>query len=62
MLTNIPRRTGRPPRRAETGTNTTITIRIPAETKNLLIDMADGYDMTIADYITLLATRDAAQP
>lgn len=58
MLTT-PRRTGRPPSKAPTGTHTTITIRIPAETKNLLIDLADGYDLTLADYITLLVRRDA---
>lgn len=54
-----PRRTGRPPKRAEDGTDTMLTVRVPATTKNLMIDMADGYGISLTEYLTLLVTRDA---
>ncbi|MFZ9715827.1 MAG: hypothetical protein ACO3CH_00020 [Ilumatobacteraceae bacterium] len=49
---------GRPPKNPTTKT-TTLTIKIPAETKNLIIELADGYDMTITEYLTTLIQRDA---
>lgn len=52
-------RTGRPPRKA-TGTHSTLTIRIPAADKNLLIQMADGYDMSITEYLLTLLRKDAS--
>lgn len=51
---------GRPPKKADPGTFTTLTIRIPAETKNLMIDQADAYDMTITEYLIALVNRDAS--
>jgi hypothetical protein len=54
-----PRRTGRPPKRATDDKPALVTIRLSPETKNLLIDMAEAYDVTIAEYITLLVNRDA---
>jgi uncharacterized protein (DUF1778 family) len=54
-------RTGRPPKQP-TGTHTTLTLRIPATDKQLLIQMADGYDMTITEYILTLLKQDAKTP
>jgi hypothetical protein len=52
---------GRPPKNPTTKT-TTLTIKIPAQTKNLIIELADGYDMTITEYLTTLIHRDAQNP
>lgn len=51
---------GRPPKNCTTK-NTTLTIKIPAKTKNLIIEMADGYDMTLTEYLTTLVNRDAQE-
>ena len=50
------KRNGRPPKQADKPT--TLTIKIPAELKNQIIELADGYDMTITEYITTLIQRD----
>lgn len=52
-------RNGRPPKVA-TKERTTLTIKIPAQLKNQIIELADGYDMTITEYITTLIKRDAS--
>jgi antitoxin component of RelBE/YafQ-DinJ toxin-antitoxin module len=49
---------GRPPKQAQ-GTQATLTLKIPAHIKNHIIQVADGYDMTITDYILTLIQRDA---
>lgn len=54
-------RNGRPPQKAKEGTQTTLTIKMSAAMKNQIIELADGYDMTITEYITTIVTRDAAQ-
>jgi hypothetical protein len=50
-------RNGRPPK-----TNNhkwqTLTLRLTKTQKQLLIDMADGYDIPIKDYVIMLAERD----
>jgi hypothetical protein len=51
-------KTGRPPKKAEPGTKTTLTIRIPAEIKNLMVDQAVAFDMTLTEYIIALVERD----
>jgi uncharacterized protein (DUF1778 family) len=51
-------RMGRPTKKAE-GTHSTITIKIPAQTKNLISELADGYDLTITEYLLTLVRRDA---
>jgi hypothetical protein len=51
-------RNGRPPKTADKPT--TLTIKIPAELKNKIIDLADGYDMSITEYITTLVNKDAS--
>lgn len=50
------KRNGRPPKQADKPA--TLTIKIPPELKNLIIELADGYDMTITEYITTLVYRD----
>ena len=50
-------RPGRPPLRA-TGTST-LSLRIPAEIKNHLIDTSEALDMTITEYLITLVKRDA---
>jgi hypothetical protein len=53
------RRMGRPTKQA-TGKFSTVTIRVPANTKNMITELADGYDMTITEYLLTLVERDAA--
>ncbi len=50
---------GRPPRRPSNGKPSTLTIRLPAEVKTLLIDQAEATDLTITDYLSALILRDA---
>ena len=52
------KRNGRPPKEA-TGETTTLTIKIPSDLKNQIIELSDGYDMTITEYIITLVKRDA---
>jgi uncharacterized protein (DUF1778 family) len=52
------KRMGRPTKIA-TGKFSTITVRIPADKKNLITNLADGYDMTITEYLLTLVERDA---
>jgi hypothetical protein len=52
---------GRPANYVTAGVSTTVTIRIPAEMKNLIISLADGYDMTITEYLLTLVSRDASE-
>jgi hypothetical protein len=54
------KRMGRPTKTA-TGKFSTITIRIPADKKNFITDLADGYDMTITEYLLTLVERDASR-
>ena len=49
---------GRPPKQATKAT--TLTMKLPAETKNLIVELADGYDMTITEYLLTLVRRDAS--
>lgn len=52
---------GRPPKKAEPGGYTTLTIRIPAEIKNVMVDQAEAYDLTITEYLVSLLERDVGQ-
>ena len=55
-------RTGRPPAQPKQGaSHTTITLRIPSGVKSHLIEVADGYGMTLTEYILTLIHRDAPQ-
>lgn len=50
---------GRPPQHA--AGDTTITLRVSADTKNRIVDMADAYDMTITEYLLTLVERDVSE-
>jgi hypothetical protein len=54
------RRTGRPPKQAS-GSHTTITLKVPAQMKAMLIEQSEAYDMSITEYLTTLVERDALQ-
>lgn len=41
-------------------TYSTLTIRLSAAEKAQLVTMAEGYGMTLTEYITTLVARDAA--
>ena len=49
---------GRPAKHA--AGDTTITLRVPADIKNRIVDMADAYDMTITEYLLTLVERDVS--
>jgi hypothetical protein len=49
-------RPGRPPKRATQ--TTTLTLRIPPDLKNTLIDQSEALDLTITEYLTTLIRRD----
>jgi hypothetical protein len=51
---------GRPPKVGDKPA-TTLTIKIPTELKQQIVELADGYDMTITEYLTTLIKRDASQ-
>lgn len=50
---------GRPPKRALSGDRPTLTIRLTPVEKNLLVDAAEAYDMSITEYLMALVRRDA---
>lgn len=52
-------KSGRPPRRPRGDQPSTLTIRLPAKVKNLLIDNADATDLTVTEYISALVLRDS---
>lgn len=51
-------RGGRPAKRAE-GEWSTLTLRVSSDFKNHLLDVAEGYDMSLTEYLTTLVLRDA---
>jgi len=54
------RRVGRPPKKSEPGGFTTLTIRIPSEVKNSLIDVASGFDLSMTELIVMWLEREMA--
>jgi len=52
-------RAGRPPTKAPAGSRTQLTLRLDAETKALIVGMADSYGLTVSEYVEVLASRDA---
>jgi uncharacterized protein (DUF1778 family) len=40
---------------------TTLTVRVTPENKRLLCELADGYDMTLTEYLMTLVHRDASR-
>ena len=51
---------GRPPKQT-LNPKATITLKISGETKNRVVALAEGYDMTITEYLLTLVERDARQ-
>jgi hypothetical protein len=49
-------RAGRPPK-APTGDFSTITLRLPAEIKQKIIDDSEAVDMSMTEYVCTLAER-----
>ena len=52
------KRHGRPPVRAQANTKTTLTIKIDANMKNLMVDQADAVDLSLSEYLSMLVVRD----
>jgi antitoxin component of RelBE/YafQ-DinJ toxin-antitoxin module len=50
---------GRPPKPTQ-NKNSTITIKIPGSTKNEIVALAEGYGLTITEYLLTLVERDAS--
>jgi hypothetical protein len=50
--------TGRPPI-VPVGDRSTITMKISADLKRLILVQASAYDMTITEYVTMLIERDS---
>lgn len=50
---------GRPPKKPQ-GRISTLTVRVPANIKDYIIETADNLDMTITEYLITLIQRDAA--
>jgi len=53
-------RVGRPPKRARVGERPTLTVRLSVDEKNLLVDQAEAYDMSITEYLLMLVRRDVS--
>lgn len=51
---------GRRPKRVPPDDDSTFTMKIPGVIKNLMIDQAEAYDMTVTEYLVTLVERDAA--
>jgi hypothetical protein len=58
-MSNVKRRVGRPPKPANPGTIVTITIRLGAEDKNMILDKSEAVGLTMGEYLTSLVRRDA---
>ena len=53
------RNPGRPPKQP-TNDKSSITMKVDADFKRLVISQADGYGLTITEYMRLLVERDCA--
>jgi len=49
------------PAKPTTNDRSTITLKIDGGTKNRIVTLADGYGMTITEYLLTLVERDARQ-
>jgi hypothetical protein len=57
---NLNMKTGRPPKRADTSKdNVGMSFRLDPRLKNLLLDIADGYDITMTELLLLLALKES---
>ena len=51
------RNTGRPPKQP-VGEVSTVTMRVGADLKRMILGQAEAYDMTIPEYVSMLVRRD----
>lgn len=57
---NLNMKTGRPPKRADTSQDYVgMSFRLDPRLKNLLLDIADGYDITMTELLLLLALKES---
>jgi hypothetical protein len=54
------RNTGRPVK-IPTTERSTVTMKISADLKRLIIEQSQAYDMTITEYVTMLVHRDVGR-
>lgn len=54
------RNVGRPPVAPTPGQQSSITMKIPPEFKQQVLDQCQAYGMTITEYLTTLVERDAS--
>ena len=50
------------PAKEPTGDSATITLKVSADFKRLLMHQADTYGMTLTEYLITMVKRDANQP
>jgi len=60
MILMMKRNVGRPPVTPTPGGQSSITMKIPSEFKQQVLDQSQAYGMTITEYIQTLVDRDAA--
>lgn len=58
-MANMKTRMGRPPK-IDANKMTTLTVRLSPADKKLVCELADGYDMTLTEYLMTLVHRDAS--
>lgn len=51
---------GRRPQTNPTKLHQNLTLRLNVSEKTMIMEMADGYDLTIKDYLLMLVGRDRA--
>lgn len=51
---------GRHPQTNPTKPHQSLTLRLNLTEKTMIMEMADGYDLTIKDYLLMLVNRDCA--
>ncbi len=54
-------RQGRPPKTATDDRPAKVTVRVAGDAKNLMVEMAASYGLTIGEYLETLVRRDAAR-
>ena len=52
------RNPGRPPKIPASGDKSSLTMKVDADFKRLVVSQADGYGLTITEYVRLLVERD----
>ena len=60
VIMNLNMKTGRPPKRADTNVeHVGVSFRLDPRLKNLLLDIADGYDITMTELLLLFALKES---